>query len=398
MRSGSPYLTSCELQAHALDFLQTYLVFVPYKKLCTPLLVLRVLLCAAAWQASIAYVCGLLADAPSDQTLRNALKDQLQDFWGLERKLNRALAATCKNLRRRKAGYPLAIDLTYLPYYGKNITDDHVVTNKPRLGTKRFQAYATAYVVWRGERYTLAFTQVERKEPLADILRRLLRQARQTGVKWRYLLLDRGFYQVEAIRYLQHAREPFLMPAIIRGRQGATPEQCGGTRKFAAAKRSGFYEHRLESRNKQSATVRICAHAKNHGGKKGKHGRYVWLYAFWKLQPRSVAWVSTTYRQRFAIESSYRQMNQGRARTSTRQRGLRVLYAGLALVLRNLWVWWHWEVVSFREKNGVRRLRLGLLVLRAYLKRLADACTADLGGVKPIDLAPPKLRRRKLRT
>lgn len=108
---------------------------------------------------------------------------------------------------------------------------------------------------------------------MAALLKRLLRQARATGVKWRYLLLDRGFYQVEAIRYLQQAREPFLMPAIVRGKKGATPAACGGTRKFAAQKRSGFHTHQREGRSGQRVTVQICAHAHNHAGQKGKHGR-----------------------------------------------------------------------------------------------------------------------------
>jgi putative transposase len=391
MRRSSLYLTSVQLQAQCRAFLLPFLPLRQYKRSCSATLLLGILLCAAAWQASLAFVCNLLRDAPSDQTIRNALHDQLHDYEDLQRRLNRALRVTCQQLRRRKKGYPLAVDLTYLPYYGKNHDDPEVVTNKPKQGTKRFLVYATAYVVWHGERFTLAFTQVEQKESLAAVLKRLLRQARQTGVKWRYVLLDRGFYQVDAIRYLQQAREPFLMPAIVRGRTGATPAECGGTRRFVAPKRSGFYEHRLCTRRRRRATVRICAHAHNHGGKKGQHGRYVWLYAFWGLELRTARAISATYRKRFAIESSYRQLNQGRARTSSKDRCLRLLYVGLALVLRNLWVWWHWEVLSV-PRRGQRLLRLELLPLVAYLLRLAEIVQAELGGIKDIDLTPPKFR------
>ena len=393
MRRSSPYLTSTQLQAQCRDFLLPFLPLTSYKRSCTAARLLGILLCAAAWRASIAFVCNLLRTAPSDQTVRNALRQQLPDHHDLNRRLNRALAATCRQLRRRKKGYPLAVDLTYLPYYGKNHDAAEVVTNKPKQGTKRFLAYATAYVVWHGERFTLAFTQAEQKEPLAAVLKRLLRQARQTGVKWRYVLLDRGFYQVEAIRYLQQAREPFLMPAIIRGRHGATAAQCGGTRRFAAQKRSGFFSHQLQTRKKQRATVGICVHARNHGGQKGKHGRYVWLYAFWGLKLRTARAISVTYRQRFAIESSYRQLNQGRARTSSKDRRLRLLYVGLALVLRNLWVWWHWEVGSV-PRRGRRLLQLELLPLVAYLLRLAQIVQEELGGIKDIDLTPPRLRNQ----
>jgi putative transposase len=144
MRRPPAYLTSQQLQAHALGFLLPVLQFVAYKRLCTPALLLRILLCAAAWQRSLAAVCRLLRGAPSDQTVRDALRDQLADHRALEQRLNRGLALTARQLRRRKKGYPLAVDLTYLPYYGRDHEAPQVVTNKARQGTKRFQAFATA--------------------------------------------------------------------------------------------------------------------------------------------------------------------------------------------------------------------------------------------------------------
>jgi len=50
------------------------------------------------------------------------------------------------------------------------------------------------------------------------------------------------------------------------------------------------------------------------------------------------AQVFELYRQRFGIESSYRQMNQIRARTSTRNLVIRLPLVGLAFVLFNLYI------------------------------------------------------------
>jgi len=47
--------------------------------------------------------------------------------------------------------------------------------------------------------------------------------------------------------------------------------------------------------------------------------------------------VVETYRRRFGIESSYRQINQARLRTSSRSPELRLLAVAIALLLRNLW-------------------------------------------------------------
>ena len=70
----------------------------------------------------------------------------------------------------------------------------------------------------KGQRYTLALTWVQRGESLADVLARLLRRAATHGLRPCLLLLDRGFYSVDVIRYLQAARYPFLMPVVCRGR------------------------------------------------------------------------------------------------------------------------------------------------------------------------------------
>jgi len=82
---------------------------------------------------------------------------------------------------------------------------------------------------------------------------------------------------------------------------------------------------RLESAHaglgKKKATVSICVFCGNYRGAWKKHGRYAWVYAFWGIKPRSTRWVADTYRQRFGIETSYRQLNEARIKTCTRNPG-----------------------------------------------------------------------------
>ena len=47
--------------------------------------------------------------------------------------------------------------------------------------------------------------------------------------------------------------------------------------------------------------------------------------------PRRVDWVKETYRKRFGIETSYRQMNQCRIRTTTKKFNVRFLYVAIGL-------------------------------------------------------------------
>ena len=56
--------------------------------------------------------------------------------------------------------------------------------------------------------------------------------------------------------------------------------------------------------------------------------------------------IRETYRKRFGIETSYRQMNEARIRTCTRDPSQRLLFVGIALVLRNVWVWLHFTLAK----------------------------------------------------
>lgn len=154
---------------------------------------------------------------------------------------------------------------------------------------------------------------MRRGEKLPEVIRRLLRRLSQLGVSVRMLLLDRGFWSVGVIRYLQRARFPFLMPVVLRGRPADHPRGPGGTRVFAGRKRGGWDEYTLTAADKQTARVSICIHCRNYNGQWGRHGRQTLVYAFWGIQPANTGWVRETYRKRFAIETSYRQMLQGKA-------------------------------------------------------------------------------------
>src|SRR5271163_3242893 len=81
---------------------------------------------------------------------------------------------------------------------------------------------------------------------------------------------------------------------------------------------------------------------------------------------------------RFAIETSYRQLHQARIRTTTRDPLLRLLYVGVALILRNVWVWLHWEVLAVRRR-GQRRVDLSVLVFRQMTLWLQHDAEQRLG-------------------
>jgi hypothetical protein len=379
MRQQQYTLTPAHVHAHVRMRLQKYLRLADHGHKCRADTLWAVLCYAASRIISLAAACAALRDAPSDTAAHDALLATLPNYAELQRRLNRALQGDLPYaLRRRRQ--PLAADLVLIPYHGKPLHHpDEVYRSQAKSGTSHFHAYATAYVIQKGRRFTVALTSVGRSDALPDVLRRLLREATRAGVRPRYLLLDRGFCSVDVIRYLQNARYAWLMPLVLRGRKADHPKGPSGSRIFAGRKRSGWDEYTMTNAAGCRARFRVCIKCRNRRGERGRHGREALVYAFGgPLRPSSYTWVKETYRSRFAIETSYRQMHQARVRTCTRDPLLRLLYVGIALLLRNVWVWLHWQVLAHRRRGG-RRIDLGRLRFRKMLVWLQHWVEARLG-------------------
>lgn len=108
------------------------------------------------------------------------------------------------------------------------------------------------------------------------------------------------------------------------------------------------------------------------------------------MQPSSYQWVKETYRTRFAIETTYRQLGQARIRTSTQDPLLRFLYVALALILRNVWVWLHWAVLA-HPRRGRRQIDLDQLPFRAMLLWLQHLAEQLLGVCNRVPIPRPIL-------
>jgi hypothetical protein len=366
MRPHHHTLDRNQVHRLAAEHLQTHLQFKDYKRKVTANVLWAVLL-AAARVTSLSDACQRLLNSPSDETARKALLATLPDYAALQRQLNAALAGPIpKTLRKHLQR--IAIDLTLIPYHGQPFRDlDEVYRGQAKDGTRHFHAYATAYVVRKGQRYTVALTGVKKGESLKDVVQRLLRQATGVGVRPRLLLLDRGFYSVAVVRYLQAARCPFLMPVVCHGRSDKQPGGPSGSYVFRAWKKSGWSTSTLADAKKRTATVSICVKCRNYRGQWKRHGRQALIEAYWGFKPASPESVFTTYRLRFGIESSYRQMHEGWIRTTTRRPAVRLRYVGIALVLRNLWVWLPYSILSAPQRGGrlilLERLRWETLLL-----------------------------------
>lgn len=373
-------LTSQAVQAHAAFLVAHYLRLRDYKRSCPVSTLLAIVFTACSRLCSLFAACFHLKDAPSHETTRKALLANLPDLDTLERRINQALAACISSPLRRhlcSKKHRLAIDLHLRPYHGKpQHHDDEIVRGQAKSGTTHFHAYATAYLVLRGQRFTLAMTYVRAGEKMQTVLKRLLRRCAQLKVRPELLLLDRGFWTVGVIRYLKAAHYPFLMPVIARGKKADKPGGPSGTRVYQYWNKGGFDEYTLKETGSKGkkARVKIGVHVRYRKGRRGKKGKERLVYAFWGWQPSSLRLMSEVYRERFGIETSYRQLGEAKAKTCSRSPEVRLFLVGVALILRNIWVWLHHEVLSTprRGKRLYNWERLRFRALLALLQREAE--------------------------
>jgi putative transposase len=275
-----------------------------------------------------------LVEAPSDNLVRQYLTDRLfdQDFEALEAQLNRLLVARLPPAVRRQP-QRLAIDLTLLPYYGREgLEPDQLRRGEAKAGTTRFHCYATVSVLHCDRRVSLAVTFVHADEALVDVLDDLLGRVARLGIGITRLFLDREFASVAILSLL--AGQPF--PSIV-----ALPKRGERLKALLTGRVSVRTTYTMHSAADGSLTFPLVVACRLASGRRAQQGRTYQPFAVVghggdALPVRRVA---REYRDRFGIESSYRQMNAVRAPTSSRDPALRLLLVTVALLLANLWVW-----------------------------------------------------------
>ena len=333
-------ITSQEVHKWALDWLLGCRLLKDHGPRCTAVVVWSIVLRAAASCLSIYAACRDLANAPCDQAIRDALHDGLpKTLPVLECRVNDALLFGMPRRMLRRA-WDVAIDWHLVPYYGRPARSrNELCYNKPRQGTNKFHAYATACIVVAGHRYTVALTWVRRHESTVTVLRRLLLKIGEIGLKIRRVLLDRAFFGVPVIEFLQQEKLPFLMPVVIRGRKPKRGRRATGLRRIRR-QAAGWYPHTMKN-GARRIDVQICVGYRSYyHAKKRRRRNQKLLFAAWGVFG-SPTDIRDWYRRRFAIETSFRQLRQARIYTCTRCPHLRLLFVAIALILRNVWVWIH---------------------------------------------------------
>ena len=324
---------------------------------------MNLLLKAVAEGSSLEAVCADTCGGVAGNTLREQLNAALQvdALRTQEAEMNTALQAAIPN-GMPCGGLEVAIDIHDEPFYGKT-PQLRAYTCKCRAqeGTTHFFRIASAYVIWREVRLTLAVTYVLPEVPLAAVVETLLTRLAQVGFHATVLYLDKGFCSGEIIRYLQRAQQATILACPIRGKQGGVRALCQGRGSFTTD-----YTF-TDGTRARLALVDTRVDDPKTQRKQRKWLAFVLVHLEWT--PRQVF---TKYRRRFGIEASYRMLRQVKLLTNSRNPALRFFVLGLGLVMQNVWVLARW-LFTRRPGKGRHKLIPSLLRFARFRKLLVRA-------------------------
>jgi hypothetical protein len=330
--------------------------------------IIAVLGYASANRISADAACHELKGAPSGNRLREVLAEALPDRSTLQRALNTILRAqTPRFVKKGKRSYYVAIDLTLIPYHGECYEDEkEIVRGEAKSGTTHFHGYATVSIVHDHQRYVLALRFVEKGESMETIVAWLLDRLKSMGISIRCAYFDKGFCSVPVLKMLKRRKLRFILPIPVRGKSG-------GVRTLFEKSASRKTTYTFNSPQHGELEVAAVVVKKYSKGRYKRKGARWFAYAVGRL-PKSVEppQVFERYRQRFGIEASYRQMNQVRARTASRNPVIRLLLVGLAFVIFNLYIAIR-QHVAICLKNPVVPFSKYWLTLRRLVRMMAHA-------------------------
>lgn len=323
----------------------------------------NLLLKAVAEGSSLEAVCADSCGAVDSNTLREQVNAALPvaQLRQQEGEMNAALQAALPDGMPR-GGLEVALDTHDEPFYGKTPgLRDYTCKTRAKAGTSRFFRIASAYVIWREVRLTLALTYMLPDDTLPEVVECLLTRLKAIGLQATVVYLDKGFCSGEIIRYLQRTQQAAVLACPIRGKKGGIRAVCQGRGSFTT-----------DYTFTDGTTARLALVDTRVPDVKTKRKQRKWL-AFVLVHldwtPRQVY---AKYRRRFGIECSYRLLRQVKVLTNSRNPALRFFLLGLGLLMQNVWVLARW-LFTRRPGKGRHKLIPSLLRFATFRKLLVRA-------------------------
>jgi hypothetical protein len=181
-----------DVRAYTIRALKTHFQIEAQGYCCTTDMIYDILMKASAECSSLEATCADLVEVADSNTVREYVNRALpiQSLRTQEEQANQALA-NCVPASMVRKGVEIAIDFHDEPFYGKQESLRAVTCNgQAKKGTTHFVRIATAYVIWRQVRLTLAVHYVLPDEKALQVLKILLERLKKLGFEAKVLYLD----------------------------------------------------------------------------------------------------------------------------------------------------------------------------------------------------------------
>jgi hypothetical protein len=275
------------------------------------------------------------ARVPSGSWVRDAVSRLSEEDTA--NKSESALGSTLRELRRFGVfNEPVvcAMDKHQIPRYDEGM-EPFLVRGQQKAGTMKFETYATLQCVEEGRRAQVACAHVGILDDNADVIAGLLGQARLHEVEVSLLLLDREFFSASCMARLEKGGQRYLMPCKLTRRTKDAIRECAQGKRRRVSRctitstegREGAYNivilPRKGCEKEEDPLKRYVAFATNIPRR----------FAMWNVRR-----LPDDYRRRWGIETGYAGVEGFRARTTSKNHALRLLYFYYALILYNAWL------------------------------------------------------------
>jgi hypothetical protein len=259
-------------------------------------------------------------------------------------KLKNALDSTVKQLSTNFKLFSAPIiggaDTHKIRRYDKNLDHGFLTRGKHERGTSTFEEHMTLQSVEEGRRVQIACEHIGIFDEKYVVLEKLILESRLLGIDTALELVDRAFFNSKTINMFKRIRQTFLMPAIKNtGIKRAIME-------FIEGKRESVSEYTMyEGKEDRSCTFTLVILPKvgkfeENDDENDPISKYIVFatnipksYILWNISR-----LPKDYRLRWGLESGYIDVEDLRARTTSKNHTLRLLYFYYALILYNGWL------------------------------------------------------------
>ncbi len=277
----------------------------------------------------------LSGKVPSGSWIRKTIRKI--DEKEMELKLREALNSTVKQLASYKifsAPIIAGVDTQKIRRYDPNADGGFLRRGKPERGTTTFEENMTLQCVEAGRRAQISCEHFALFDEKSEVLRKLVLNSKALQIEIALLLMDRGFFDCKTINMLNRLHQLFLTPCIKNsGIKRALME-------YAEGKRGSISEYTMGSGDDPCKFTLVILPKAGSENEKDPLKKYI---AFATNIPkgdilRNISKLPKDYRMRWGLETGYIGVGQLRARTTSKNHSIRMLYFYYALILYNAWL------------------------------------------------------------